>query len=495
MASLIIQLHVCVLFFLRHLFTILTAVATAASIIMRYRFFIAIIYSLLVHANISAQVYSDCSVEGPLFVRVEQAAVFAGSLQQYFENEWKDAFRDFKGTIQIQILVDTGGKACCMSISNNYSHVPSAKIKKTVNKMTGWTAARQNNHAVNFSAALLITFDQPGLSVAYANEKQPILKPVINTNTSNNPDIIKDEKTKSTWKLWNFSNSMIPGNLSRNVAMDPNGSIWYCTDNGLVRIADDDQWQVFTGLTVPALAGKNGITYTTGMAVDKSGNVWVRSLGNIAKFDGKQWTVFDTSNSPLKLVQKISVDRDGIVWFCSFRGVVKYDGKIWTTYNTVNSAIASDNVKDVYTDANHTVWAATDKGINKFTNGNWSLLNNANTSLPENDITTIKGDTAGNIWVGAGIRDKSYLVKIDTASQLSIFPSAVIWNITVDNNVNKLWLATNGGGLVCFDGKTFTQYDKSNSIIPNNIVSDILIDKNGNKWISTFGGLVFTDRK
>jgi len=462
---------------------------------MKHPFIIAILSSLLIQTTVSAQIFSDCSVEAPLFVRVEQAAAFNGSLQQYFENEWKGAFRDFNGTIQLQILIDTGGKACCMSVSNNYSNVPSAKIKEAVNKMTGWTAARQNNHAVNFSAALQIIFNQSGLSVNYINEKPLVLKPVINTNTSNIPDITKDRKTKSIWKLWNFSNSMIPGNLSRNVAMDQNGVVWYCTDNGLVRIADDDHWQIFTGLNVPALSGKNGITFTTGMAVDKSGNVWVRSLGNVVKFDGKQWSVFDTSNSPLKLVQKITVDRNGIIWFCSFRGLIKYDGKTWTIYSTSNSAIASDNIKDVYTDSNQTIWVATDKGINKYTNGNWTILNSTNTSLPENDISTIKGDSAGNIWAGTGIRDKSYLIKIDTANHISIFPSAAIWNITVDNAAHKIWLATNGRGLVCFDGASFTQYDKSNSIIPSNTVSDILVDKNGDKWISTFGGLVFTGKK
>ncbi len=145
-------------------------------------------------------------------------------------------FQDFNGTIQIQILIDTGGKACCMNVDNNSSGVSSEKIKDAVNKMTGWTAAKQNNHLVNFSAMLQITFNSNSkLSVNYMNEKRLVQVPVVNKNTSNHPDIVKDRKTKSVWKLWNFSNSMIPANLSRSVAMDSNEVIWYCTDNGLVR--------------------------------------------------------------------------------------------------------------------------------------------------------------------------------------------------------------------------------------------------------------------
>lgn len=462
---------------------------------MRHHITIAVFLFFQPLTNAYGQTFSDCSVRGPLFTRVEQASTFNGSLEEYFENELKGLSQDLNGMIQLQILIDTSGKACCMSVNNTFSDVSSAKIKDAVNKMTGWTPAKQNNHSVNFSVVLQIIFTDSKLSVNYVNEKPLILNPVLNTNKSNNPEIVKERKTKSTWKLWNFGNSMIPANLSRNVAMDTNGAIWCCTDNGLVKITQDGRWEIFNGMNVQALSGKNNITWTTGVVADKANNVWIKSFDYVVKYDGRNWTRFDTSNSPLKLVNKICVDKNGIIWFCTFRGLVKYDGKSWTKYNTSNSKIASDNVKEVYLGNDETVWIATDKGINKVINGNWSLLNNGNSNMPENDVTSIKGDLAGNIWAGLGTRDKTHLIKIDTTNNISVFPSGVIWNITVDNNAGKIWLATNGRGLVSFNGKEFTQYDKSNSIIPNNTVSDILIDNNGDKWISTFGGLVFTNKK
>ncbi len=258
---------------------------------------------------------------------------------------------------------------------------------------------------------------------------------------------------------------------------------------------DEDHWQIFNGLNVQALSGRNNITWTTGMNVDKANNVWVQSFDYILKFDGKQWTRFDTTNSPLKFVRKICVDKNGVIWFCTFRGLIKYDGKDWTKFDTANSKIASDNVEEVYVGNDETIWIATDKGINKVANGKWDLFNSDNTKIPENDVTSIKGDLKGNIWAGLGTRGNHYLMKIDSSGAISVFPSGVIWNITVDNNAGKVWLATNGNGLVSFDGNEFTQYDMSNSIIPNNTVTDVLIDNNGNKWISTFGGLVFTNKK
>ncbi|HSZ31809.1 MAG TPA: hypothetical protein VK772_00785 [Puia sp.] len=462
---------------------------------MRPYISIAVFLFFSTFTHLFGQTFSECSVRGPLFFRAEQAPSFNGSLQEYFEKEFTGMFQDFNGNIQIQILIDTSGRACCMSVSNNSSSVSSTKIKDVVNKMTGWTPGKQNSHIVNFSAMLQITFNNSKLSVNYLNEKQLVAKPVINSNTSNHPDIVKYRKTKAVWKLWNFSNSMIPANLSRNVAMDSNGVIWYCTDHGLVRIADDDHWQIFSGLNVQALSGRNNTTWTTGMNVDKANNVWVQSFDCILKYDGKVWTKFDTTNSPLKLIRKICVDKNGVIWFCTFRGLIKYDGKDWTKYDTTNSKIASDNVEEVYVGNDETIWIATDKGINKVVNGNWSLLNSANTNIPEDDVTSIKGDLKGNIWAGLGTRGNHYLMKLDSSNAISVFPSGVIWNITVDNNAGKVWLATNGNGLVSFDGSEFTQYNISNSIIPNNTVTDVLIDNNGNKWISTFGGLVFTNKK
>jgi|GEM_PF-2416425 len=466
---------------------------------MKHPIFILLLIFFLTYTSIFGQSFSDCNIQGPVFIKIEEASKFSGSLQVYFENEFKDMYQATNGTILLQILIDTSGRVCCGSIENKTSNISSIKIKDVVNKMTGWLPAKTNNHLVNFAVTLLITFKDSKLNVDYINEKPPVFKPIINPNTFNNPDVVKERKTKTIWKLWNFKNSMLPSNLSRNVAIDSNDIIWCCTDNGLVRISDDVHWEIFDGINVQALSGKNNTTSTTGMVIDKVNNVWVESGGHIVKYDGEKWTTFDTSNSPLKAVHKMYVDKDGVIWFCVLKGIIKYDGKNWTKYNTSNSKIASDNVNDVYVGNDETIWIATDKGINKVVLGNWSLFNEENSNLQGNNVTCLKGDAAGNIWAGAETSGKYYLIKIDSANNIgvniSVLLSSAIWNITVDNNTNKVWLATHSNGLVAYNGKEFVQYDNSNSIIPNNIISDILIDTKGNKWVSTFGGLVFTNIK
>ena len=232
-----------------------------------------------------------------------------------------------------------------------------------------------------------------------------------------------------------------------------------------------------------------------GLTVDRKDNVWVLSRDHVVRYDGRRWITYDTSNSPLRLVRKIYADRTGMLWFCTFNGLVRYDGADWTTFSMANSPIASNDIRGAYLDNNGTVWIATSQGIDKMTNGTWSTINKSNSGLPGNEFTCITGDRNGNIWAGLGVTDSCYLVKIDTAGHPAVFTTATIWNITADDNTGKLWLATNGQGLVCFDGAQFSHFDRTNSPVPGTIVSDILIDRNGDKWLATFGGLVFTTKK
>jgi ligand-binding sensor domain-containing protein/serine phosphatase RsbU (regulator of sigma subunit) len=52
----------------------------------------------------------------------------------------------------------------------------------------------------------------------------------------------------------------------------------------------------------------------------------------------------------------------------------------------------------------------------------------------------------------------------------------------------NLWFGTSGGGVSCYDGKSFTNYSRDQGLINNTILS-ILEDKNGNLWFGTDEGV------
>ena len=76
------------------------------------------------------------------------------------------------------------------------------------------------------------------------------------------------------------------------------------------------------------------------------GTVW----GGLAKFDGTNWTVYDTTNSPLPqdVIGSIAIDTCGIKWIGTMgEGLAKFDGTNWTVYDTINSPLPSNYVMSI----------------------------------------------------------------------------------------------------------------------------------------------------
>jgi streptogramin lyase len=63
-------------------------------------------------------------------------------------------------------------------------------------------------------------------------------------------------------------------------------------------------------------------------------------------------------------VWSIAIDGSGNKWFGTFgSGVSKFDGTNWTTYNTFNSGLPGDYVFAIGIDGSGNKWFATDLGV------------------------------------------------------------------------------------------------------------------------------------
>ena len=80
------------------------------------------------------------------------------------------------------------------------------------------------------------------------------------------------------------------------------------------------------------------------------------------------------------------------------------------------------------------------------------------------------------------------IIHFDKAN--SGLPDNNVSTITIDAEGNK-WIGTHYGGIAKFDGINWITYNTINSQLPVDYINDITIDILGNKWISTSaGGLV-----
>lgn len=141
----------------------------------------------------------------------------------------------------------------------------------------------------------------------------------------------------------------------------------------------EDYKRYFTPLT------SNTITK---IIVDKQGNKWFGMGSNsntnktgIAKYDGQNWELFNSDNSPLPDVNINYFDVDGLgnLWVGTREeGLLKYDGFTWTKYDTTNSGIPNNAVMSVAIDSSNNVWFVSSdlafyKTLVKFDGLSWTI--------------------------------------------------------------------------------------------------------------------------
>jgi ligand-binding sensor domain-containing protein len=298
------------------------------------------------------------------------------------------------------------------------------------------------------------------------------------------------------WINYNSSNSKLPGNNTKSLAIDNSGTKWIGTQNGLAKF-DGTTWVVYNSLNwgVPG----NDVSCIT---IDGSGNKWMSLGGLLAKFDGTNWKVYpaSTPGMPNNSVLSIAIDGSGNKWIgTEGGGLVKYDGTNWTIYNTSNSLLPSNSIYSIAIDGSGNKWVATyGGGLAKFDDTNWTIYNTSNSGIPSNYLCySIIIDGSGNKWFGIyhGVQtDSPQFVKFDGTtwtvynSLNSLIPAFKdVFSLAIDNSGNK-WIGMTGGGLVKFDGTNWTAYTASDPGLPNDFVHSIAVDSAGNKWIGTYGG-------
>lgn len=173
------------------------------------------------------------------------------------------------------------------------------------------------------------------------------------------------------WTEYTVSNSGLPVNFVKNIAEDSKGSMWFGTVGGGVAKYDGSSW----------------ITYNTGnsglpsvdinyLAIDNGDTVWVATDNGIAKFNGSTWIVYNELNSgiPVNKTLVIEIDRSGNKWFGHSNGTVtKFDGTNWTNFNSSNSTVLKDGfVNEIMEDYDGSIWIVTEYGLTEFNGATWT---------------------------------------------------------------------------------------------------------------------------
>ncbi len=252
--------------------------------------------------------------------------------------------------------------------------------------------------------------------------------------------------------------------------------------NGLVELVGNKVSKIYNASNSPisAASADQFRRRVTGLAFDKSGNLWVsNNLANnpviVLKADGK-WAKM--ASVPASNIFQVIVDGSGIKWFIvsgSQSGILLYDeGKTIDDISDDKSRILDNSnlpkelqsatIKYLMTDLNGEVWVGTTSGVCVFRCGSDPFRTSCNASLIVNSLGSIN----------------EYLLREKNVNVIAV------------DGANRKWFGTSSGLFVTSaDGKTeILKFNTENSPLPSNNITALAIRPNGEVFIGTDKGLV-----
>ncbi len=284
-----------------------------------------------------------------------------------------------------------------------------------------------------------------------------------------------------TQRYYPYENALISNN-TRAVALAADGNVWIGSTQGITRY-DGSEWSLYnTDNGLP-----NNMIYDVYCA--GNGDVWIATAAGIAVFDGLGWTGYGIGDGlPSNTIWCITGDANGNIWAgTSNAGFFKFDGEVITVYSTSNGLI-NNSIKDIYADRSGSIWVGTASGLSMFNGLDFKNFTQSN-GLGGNLINSIIQMNNGNMAIatngGVSFYNYSEWQTITTAQGL---PNNSILCLTEDNFGN-LFMGCANGLFRYTDEDTYQTFTVSNGL-SNNIVNCLTIDALGNIWAGTpFNGL------
>ena len=202
------------------------------------------------------------------------------------------------------------------------------------------------------------------------------------------------------------------------------------------------------------------------------------------------------------MVISICQDSYGFIWYGTSAGLNKFDGYELTNYfhnEKDTTSISGDRVEIVYCDSRKTLWIGTLNGLSTFNYETNSFVPFTHSSIPDGigRINDIDEDAEGILWMASWNGLIKYDPQKNTLEQYrhetgnpSSIPHNNLTNIVIDRD-NNPWISTFNQGIAKFDRKTGTcmgyrnDPDDPESISEDRIES-IYADHDGNVWFGTY---------
>lgn len=275
--------------------------------------------------------------------------------------------------------------------------------------------------------------------------------------------IVKFDDTN--WTIYNSASTGLSLDYIDFVEIDRVGNVWVNYGMKLFKF-DASQW---TSFDIPESEYWPWDLTFNFMVIDAEGNKWMGTTedsdlhGRVIKFDNESWYDYNNNNSPAlprQFPRSCVFDEQGNKWFgmsdwWNNEALVKFDGSNWTVYNTENLDLPNMSISKMVIDKKGTIWLGTGNGVVEFSDYQIKTGLNNDISVNSNDFKvypnpaknqiTIEGLESGTIGIynsAGAVLKNSEIHGIITNVDISHLPDGIyfIRAVTSNDAVTKIFI-------------------------------------------------------
>ena len=144
---------------------------------------------------------------------------------------------------------------------------------------------------------------------------------------------------------------------------------------------------------------------------------------------------------PDNAVAAVTQTRDGYLWLGTYGGLVRFDGSQFTVFNSANEpGLQSDRITAVYEDAKNDLWIGHERGdLTRYHDGKFEPQNVHETGV-RRKISRISTDDLGDVWM---LNEEGTLLRARDGATRSLPNSDGVAEMVRDR-AGTLWVASGG---------------------------------------------------
>ncbi|MHB1022727.1 MAG: sensor histidine kinase [Acidobacteriaceae bacterium] len=247
-----------------------------------------------------------------------------------------------------------------------------------------------------------------------------------------------------------------------------------------LRQYEHQSWQTSSGLPQNTV---HSIVQT------QDGFLWLATEGGLVRFDGVDFSVFDTQTTPQmksNFIYHVMEDSSGGLWISTGDGLLYRQNGIFKTFG-IQDGLPSSIVWSTWQDHAGRLYALTSAGLARKINHHFVTISGTEDVASDAGQQIFAEDAHGTLWLATsrglifiqpGAASAQVVQNIDTLGEVQA--------LTIDTT-GRVWIGGRNGLAI------FANREKSllpmRQGLPSNAITALLADANGSVWIGTSKGL------